>query len=409
MSATEPRPLLDALRAGTPLPAFPSEAVEAARVLARDVSAATPAAVEPLPEALAAAVLEAAVLEGLPALPEALSNSKVKPLAKAAKKALYRLRSRGVAVAEAPRPAAPEAPRAAPAQEALPAMASTITSAGERALVMARALKGGGVEMVQALVNETEGVVELRVGEKSRGSFRRLLKEGLERGGTVELPLHEAAALLAEAAGTNLRTHTPFPPELDLALRHFGVQPQVEPTPLPPPEPEDVRRTLEGDALHATPEMATWLPPEPEVKRLLQKLDEVMQSPLALSDVQRQEQLQAAVRTVARDFFATPEARQRYALRLWRMADYFERTARSHEADVARGEARRLFHGAGEPFSRFVERLFEKVLALVAAAGARAGAQGATATQPPGTTSEAAAAAPAPTQERRSPGGLILP
>ncbi|QSQ27866.1 hypothetical protein JY651_24495 [Pyxidicoccus parkwayensis] len=409
MSANEPRPLLDALRAGTPLPAFPAEAVEAARALARDVRAATPAAVEPLPEALAAAVLEAAVLEGVPALPEALSDSKVKPLAKAAKKALYRLRSRGVAVAEAPRPAAPEAPRAAPVSEALPAMASTITSAGERALVMARPLKGGGVEMVQALVTEAEGVVELRVGEKSRGSFRRILKEALERGGAVELPLHEAATLLAEAAGTNLRSRTPFPPDLDLALRHFGVQPQVEPTALPPPEPEDVRRVLAGDSLHATPEMATWLPPEPEVKRLLQKLDEVMHSPLALSDVQRQEQLQAAVRTMARDFFTTPESRQRYALRLWRMADYFERTARPSEAEVARGEARRLFHGAEEPFSRFVERLFEKVLALVAAAGARAGAQGAAATQPPGTTSEAPAAAATPSQERRSPGGLILP
>ncbi|MCY1015296.1 hypothetical protein [Pyxidicoccus sp. MSG2] len=411
MSPTEPRPLLDALRAGTPLPAFPADAVESARALARDVRAATPAAVEPLPEALAAAVLEAAVLEGLPALPEALSASSVKPLAKAAKKALYRLRSRGVAVAEAPRPSAPEAPRAAaPAPDALPAMASTITNAGERALVMGRVLRGGGVEMVQALVSDVEGVMELRVGEKSRGNFRRLLKEGLAQGGTVEVPQHEAALLLAEAAGTNLRARTPFPPDLDLALRHFGVQPQTEPTALPPPEPEDVRRVLEGDLLHATPEMASWLPPEPEVKRLLQKLDEVMHSPLALSDVQRQEQLQAAVRTVARDFFATPEARQRYALRLWRMADFFERTTRPHEAEVARGEARRLFHGAEEPFSRFVERLFEKVLALVAAAGARAEAQGAATTQPPGTNpKEAPAAAPAPSLERRSPGGLILP
>lgn len=411
MSATEPRPLLDALRAGTPLPAFPADAVEAARALVRDVRTATPAAVEPLPEALAAAVLEAAVLEGVPALPEALSGSAVKPLAKAAKKALYRLRSRGVAVAEPPRPAAPEAPRAAaPAPDTLPAMASTITSAGERALVLARPLKGGGVEMVQALLTDVQGVVELRVGETSRGNWRRILKEAQERDGTVEMPQHEAAALLAEAAGTNLRSRTPFPPELDVALRHFGVQPQPEPTPLPPPEPEDVRRALEGDVLHATPELSTWLPPEPEVKRLLQKLDEVMHSPLALSDVQRQEQLQAAVYAVARDFVANPEARQRYALRLWRMADYFERTARPHEAEVARGEARRLFHGAEEPFSRFMERLFEKVLALVAAAGARASAQGAAATQPPGTSpAEAPAAAPAPTQERRSPGGLILP
>ncbi|WP_164017327.1 hypothetical protein [Pyxidicoccus trucidator] len=407
MSPTEPRPLLDALRAGTPLPAFPADAVEAARALARDVGAATPAAVEPLPDALAAAVLEAAVLEGLPALPEALSDSRVKPLAKAAKKALYRLRSRGVAVAVAPRPSTPEPSHAAaPVPEALPAMASTLSSAGERAVVMARALRGGGVEMVQALISDVEGVVELRVGDTSRGGWRKLLREALEQGGTVELPQHEAAALLAEAAGTNLRARTPFPPGLDVALRHFGVQP-VEPPPLPPPEPEDARRALEGDLLHETRELATWVPPEPEVKRLLEKMDEVMHSPLALSDVQRQEQLLAAVRSVARDFFAS-EGRQRYALRLWRMADYFERTARPREAELARAEARRLYHGAGEPLSRFAERLFEKVLALVAAAGARAEAQGAEATAAPG-ASTAPAATAAPSQERRSPGGLILP
>jgi hypothetical protein len=408
MSPTEPRPLLDALRAGTPLPTLPADAVESARALARDVGQATAAAVEALPEALAAAVLEATVLEGQPALAEALSGSAVKPLAKAAKKALYRLRSRGVAVPEAPRPTPAQAPRAAtPAPESLPAMASTLTSAGERALILARVLRGGGVETVQAVISDVEGVVELRVGEQSRGTWRRLVKEALSQGGMVELPLPEAAALLAEAAGTNLRSRTPFPPDLEVALRHLGVRPQVEPTALPPPEPEDVRRVLEGDRLHETPEMASWLPPEPVVKRLLQKLDEVMHSPLALSDIQRQEQLQGAVRTVARDFFAS-EARQRYALRLWRMADYFERTGRPREADVARGEARRLFHGLEEPFSRFAERLFEKVLALVAAAGARAGAQGAPAPSATG-ASEAPAAAPAPSQERRSPGGLILP
>jgi hypothetical protein len=407
MSPTEPRPLLDALRAGTPLPSFPADAVEAARALARDVGSATAPAVEALPEALAAAVLEAAVLEGRPALAEALSGSAVKPLAKAAKKALYRLRSRGVAVAEAPRPPPAEAPRAAPAApEALPALASTLTSAGERALVLARPLKGAGVEVVQAVISDVLGVVKLSVGDKSRGNWRRFVKEGLAQGGIVELPPHEAAALLAEAAGANLRSRTPFPPDLEVALRHFGVQPQVEPPTLPPPEPEDARRALEGDRLHETPELAAWLPPEPEVKRLLQKLDEVMHSPLALSDVQRQEQLQAAVRAVARDFLAS-EGRQRYALRLWRMADFFERTGRPREAEVARGEARRLHHGLDEPFSRFMERLFEKVLALVAAAGARAGA-GAQAAPAPD-SGEAPAAAPAPTQERRSPGGLILP
>ncbi|WP_426750839.1 hypothetical protein [Myxococcus sp. Y35] len=402
-SSSDPCSLLDALRAGTPLPAFPADAVESARSLVREVAQADVARVEPLPEPLAQAVLEAAVAEGHPALPEALSTSAVKPLAKAAKKALYRLRSRGVTVAEPSRPKDTEQPRGAAAPEVLNALASAITGTGERALVMARTLRGAGVEVVQMQLSDEHGVVALQVGDRSRATWRKLVKEGLAHGGIVELPYEVATGLLAEAAGINLRTHTPFPEGLDVVLRHFGVQPQLAPTELPRPELEDVRRALEADALHDTVELAAWLPPEPEMRLLVQKMDEVVHSPLALSDVQRQEQLQAAVLNVARGFF-TPEVRQRYALRLWRMADYFERSARPREADIARAEARRLFHGPQEPFSRFAERLFEKVLALVAAAGAQAAVEAR-----PGVGAGPGEAAPAPIQERRSPGGLIIP
>ncbi|AGC44303.1 hypothetical protein MYSTI_02987 [Myxococcus stipitatus DSM 14675] len=402
--ASDPRSLLDALRAGSPLPDLPANAVDSARTLASAPGTATPSAVEALPEPLAAALLEGSVLDGQPALAEALSVSTVKPLAKLAKKALYRLRSRGVAVAEPSRPPPPEAARPAAAPEEFPALASTLTGRGERAVVLGRAVRGGGIEVVQALLSDEQGVVQLQLDEKSRGTWRRILKEGLEQEGTVELPLHKAVELLAEAAGLNLRTHTPFPEGLDVALRHFGTQPQAEPTTLPPPEPEDVRRVMEGDLLHATPEMATWLPPDSVVKRLLAKMDEVVVSPLALSETQRKEQLQTAVRTVTQDFF-TPDMSRRYALRLWRMADYFEHSARPKEAEVARGEARRLFHGAQQPYSRFAEHLFEKVLGLVAAAGARAEAQA----QRASGAAEPTPAEAAPPQERRSPGGLILP
>ncbi|NOJ88146.1 hypothetical protein HNV26_21365, partial [Myxococcus xanthus] len=107
-TSSDPRSLLDALRSGAPLPAFPAEAVESARALAHDVSQASLARVEALPEPLALAVLEAAVSAGNTVLPEALASSSVKPLVKAAKKALYQLRSRGVAVA-GPARAAPRA------------------------------------------------------------------------------------------------------------------------------------------------------------------------------------------------------------------------------------------------------------------------------------------------------------
>ncbi|WP_223634854.1 hypothetical protein [Corallococcus sp. EGB] len=389
-ASTEPRPLLDALRAGTPLPAFPEADVAQARRLADDVGSASAATVEALPEALAGAVLEAAVLAGQVALPEALSASTMKPLAKAAKKALYRLRSRGVTPAEAPR-AAPQAP----APETLPTLVTVVSSTGQYGLLLTRVVHGG-VELLQVIASDEQGVLELTRTEQSRGSIRRILKHGLKNGFGMEVSREEGARLLAEAAALNLRTRTPFPPDLEAALRHHGVQPLHEPEPLPAPEPDDVRHALEGDQLHATPEIAEWMPPDAEVQALMEQVQALAASPLALSGVQRQEQVQQRVRDAAKAYF-TPEVRQRYARRLWRMAAFFDATGRALQASIARGEARRLFHGLEEPFSRFAETLFAKVVVLAAA-----GAQAQAATGP-----EAAPAAP--TGERRSPGGLILP
>ena len=396
-ASTEPRPLLDALRAGTPLPAFPEAAVEQARRLVSDVATATAGAVEALPEPLAGAVLEAAVLAGHAALPEALSASPVKPLAKAAKKALYRLRSRGVALPEAPKPA----PAPAPA-EALPTLVTLVSSTGQFGLLLTRVVRGG-VELLQVIASDEQGVLELTRSEVSRGELRRILKHARENRFGVEVSREEGATLLAEAAALNLRTRTPFPEDLEAALRHHGVQPVSEPAPLPAPEPDDVRHVLEGDQLHATPEIAEWMPPEAEVRRLMEAVQALASSPLALSGPQRQEQVQQRVRDAARAFF-TPEVRQRYARRLWRMAAYFAETGRPLQADMARGEARRLFHGLDEPFSRFAETLFAKVVVL-AVAGAQAQAAAATGGHAPGEPPAPAA----PTNERRSPGGLILP
>ncbi len=395
----EPRPLLDALRSGAPLPEFAPEAVEQARTLAKDAAAAPPAAIEALPAPLAEALLEGAVLAGSSALPEALTHSSVKPLAKAAKKALYRLRSKGVALAEAPRPA-PE-PVRAPEPEPLSCLVTSITTEGRRGLILGRPIRGGGIEAAQVIFSDELGVLEITLNEVTRSSYRRRIKEATEPKYAIEAPLKEAVALLGEATALNLRSRTPFPKDLEPALRHYGVQPATTEPTVPPPEPEDMKGVLEGHTLHETMEIEGWLPPESELRKIVEKVDEVAHSPLALSGPQREEQTLQAVRALARAFF-TPEQRRLYGLRLWRMADFFERTDRAAAAQVARAEARRLFHGPEEPFSRFAERLFEKALFLAAAQAAPKGA--------PGTAPAAQAASPSPAStERRSPGGLILP
>jgi hypothetical protein len=396
----EPRPLLDALRSGAPLPAFAPEAVEQARSLAMDAAAAPPAAVEALPTPLAEALLEGAILAGSATLPEALSRSSVKPLAKAAKKALYRLRSKGIAVPESAPPPAPEPPRA-PAPEEWPGLITGVTTEGKRGLIIGRPIRGGGIEAAQLVFSDELGVLELTLNEVTRSSYRRRIKEATEPGYAVEIPRQEAAALLSEAVALNLRTRTPFPKDLEPTLRHYGVQPATTEPTVPPPEPEDVKGVMEGHTLHETLEIEAWLPPEPEVRRVVQKLEEIAASPLALSGVQREEHMLQAVRSMARAFF-TPDKRRLYGLRLWRMASYFERSGRASAAQVARAEARRLFHGPEEPFSRFAERLFEKIPQL-------GGFQAAAAGSMPGATASAPASPAPASTERRSPGGLILP
>jgi hypothetical protein len=398
----DPRHLLDALRSGTPLPDFAPDVLERARALAAEPSTATPADVEALPEPLALAILEGTVLAGSPTLAEALAGSGHKALVKAAKKALYRLRSRGVEVAEPARPPAPEPSRAAVATpEALPAVLTSIDGTGERVLEVARPLRGGGVEAIQLLLSDEHGVERIQVVETNRGEYRRVVKQATSPGpdAAVEIPHAEALERLAAAVGLNLRTHTAFPPGLDAVLRHLGVQARNVPPALPAPEPDDERLAHEAHTLHDEPELRGWLPPMSELETLAFKVDELEASPLALTPAQRNEEIIQAAHTQAHAFLAPEALRRLYASRLWEMGLHFERLGKEHPAQVARAEARRLWHGATEPPSRFIERLYEKALLVTmrdqAHARTRARAE-----------QQARAAEP---EERRSPGGIILP
>ncbi|HEX8537257.1 MAG TPA: hypothetical protein VF664_07310, partial [Cystobacter sp.] len=361
-----PRALLDTLRAGTPLSGFPSDAVERARPFAAEPALAPPALVESLPEPLALALLEGSVQAGQPALAEALAGSAHKPLAKAAKKALYQLRSRGVTLAPParPAPAASPPPSSAPAPEPFPALITSIDGTGERVLELARPLRGGGVEAIQVLYSDEHGVTRLQVNDMSRGDYRRAVKQATAPGSqtAVELPQSEARERLAHAAGLNVSTGTPFPPGLDAVLRHLEVKPQDKPLEIPPPEPEDERLAAEAHTLHDEEEMRGWLPPLPELERLAHTVAELRTSPLALTPAQRNAEVLQAAHAQAHAFFSAPRMRRLFASRLWEMGLHFERLGQERPARLARAEARRLAHGPPDEPSRFAERLYEKAL-----------------------------------------------
>lgn len=348
-----------------------------------------------LEEVLAA--LEAAVTARDAARVEALAASPDKAVAKAARRALYRLRSAGVAT-HAPSPK--EQPRAPEPETSavLPSLLSPPDGAGESLLMVARPTKGG-LAVHEVVLSDELGVLAQVELKASRTSWRRSLREARAKP-VREISLDEARGVLAEAYRCNLATRTPLPPDAETMLRRLDVEPAASPPPpLPPPEEGDATLALEGAALHQEPEVRGWLPPEPELKVLAARVNEVQAGVLALSEQQQIQQLTERVRSMAEAFF-TPERSRLYARRLWLIADVFERSGRTHAAEVARAEARRLYGGTPGVFSRFAEALYGKLLQVAP----RTGAPRAAASAPPGP-----AGAQAPPSERRTPGGLILP
>jgi hypothetical protein len=347
------------------------------------------------------AVLEAAVDNRTPGPAERLSGSGDREVAKAARRALYRLRSAGVPVATPERPAGHVSPSAEPEpQPALPAFVSLPDGTGQRGVLLARPVRGG-VELVEALVSDELGLLALSRAEMSRGGWRKFVRSPeLER--LLPLGFDEARAILAEAVRCNLTTRTPLPTDADVALRHLGVEgAESEPPPLPELEDGDAALAVESGALHAEPEFGAWLPPEAELRRLALRIDELRTSPLALTQEQQTEALRERIHGQAGEFFS-PDRLRLYARRLWQVVPALERRGAAHAATVARATARRMFHQSPGLFPPFAEQLFTKVLALMARA-AHEGSAGA----PQPTASKSGPTAPA--GERRSPGGLILP
>src|SRR5262249_45374424 len=99
-----------------------------------------------------------------------------KTLAKAARKALHVLRTRGVAAPVAPVKAVLSADSLRVPEAEVDCLASSIDGGGERAIWLARA-ESQGVAIFEAYVHEEHGITQFRSSEVSRKSYRNLNRE----------------------------------------------------------------------------------------------------------------------------------------------------------------------------------------------------------------------------------------
>ncbi len=321
------------------------------------------AEVEALPEAAAGEVLAAWVKAKRAELPEALVQSRSKVHAKLAKKALYQLRSSGVAVKEAEPEKGPAPAAAASPREELMGVISPMLGTGDRAIFFARPMRGGGVEVVQGIINDELGLTLFESGASNKSTFKRRLDElrALKDLKVLIVPWERMRLELGRGLALCERTRTVIAPDAENALRRFGVTPEDPEFPIPALEAGDEALAINAASLAKEQELAQWLPPDTLLTELVKEHDSLEKSPLTLTGAQKRERLEQTAQALAQTFLTAP-MRQRYARRLWGMAELFDASGRAEAASLARAEARRLFHTQGE--SRFVASLFHRAVEL---------------------------------------------
>jgi hypothetical protein len=314
----------------------------------------TPAQVEALPEDKAAEVLAAWVKAKQTSLPESLTQSTSKPHAKLAKKALYQLKSSGLAVAES-KPAG-EAVALIPGKDddTMLGTMSPVLGTGDRALFFARPVRGGGIELYQAITSDEFGIVQFDRAQTNRATYRTRIKE-LRAQTVISLiyvPLERMIEELGRAMTLNDRSRTNIPAEMADGLNRLGVVPLDPDTKVPALEAGDATLAETALKLHDEPELKQWMPPQHEMTAMSADVAE------AKDDTAAQQKKAAA----AAERFFTPALRTLYARRLLQMAELFDASSRSEAASLARATARHLAHTSDA--SAFTTQLFVKVFEL---------------------------------------------
>jgi hypothetical protein len=352
------------------------EAGRASRLVA-GIAKAKPEEVLTLPGPLAAAVARAAHAASRPDLLAALATHAEKEVAKEAKRGLHLLRSRGVAVPEPPRPPPPA--RAAAPEPPLAAYVSAIDGHGERAVWLPRAVPGKGIEIAQAVVSDTLGLVELQIGLIGRKEWRGLAKGLLSQGATMgvgEVDRGRAKSMVVAARARNDASGQRVPEGADLWLAQLGpAAPPPDPAEgFPPLPPEEERAALAASAaLHELPLLKGWLADEDFLRGVAGKLDEAAMSPLYVDERQRADRM-AGIVAEAVDAWLDPERRRLLAARLFVVAEHLRERGDPARAHAAAAAAHALAAGAPAAAVPFARLLVEKAFPAVAPHGGLGGA-----------------------------------
>jgi hypothetical protein len=325
------------------------------------------------------AVVEAlstmATPEAATLLTQIAATTNAKEVQKAARRALYRLKTMGVDTESVrvgePRKSVLEVPK-------LPiviALASHIDFAGNRALYLARRRPFSGLVLMSLIISDQHGILDCNAFPVTKKELSRIIADiqADDRLTHVELPPTYAQQLVEESYRRNLSTGTPVPQDFQGLHDLIGM-------PDTPWErgpiyhlinPEEIRGqavwlSLSGQLLNLK-EFQGWHVPPEAVQKYREEVRHTAESLIIVSPALQQERLEGTQKRALRAIF-DPDTCTRYGLRLEEMAYLLWHTKRPDEAKRAFASALALQGEGVDPAEHpFLRTLFTRSVEMAEA------------------------------------------
>jgi hypothetical protein len=237
------------------------------------------------------------------------------PVRKAAKRGVFALKSKGVAIPE--RKSAAAAPKASDA-DAWEATFLPPDGRGSVAFTIAKKLSDGRLQVAEVIAREPQGVVQAASAWLSRTQLREGHQRAQSRAGIapVAVPVAWARKRIAEALKLNGTSGTLLPLGLDRCRELIEPAPEAAEHPISALEATLAEGAAPAAAaLHNEPEFRGWLPDAPAIDEMLRKLGESLGEGGAKDPEKVSKGLDEEVKN-ATDRYFSPEVRGVVASRL---------------------------------------------------------------------------------------------
>jgi hypothetical protein len=246
-----------------------------------------------------------------------------KPMRRALKTALYRLSRQGLVEEGKKAESLPRVLVPRPADRQAEAWASWPEGVGERGIVLKLPDAGRGYLMAVGVLNSEGTFQDFEAIQTTRKGVRALLEQitGGMPGRLIEIPLEHLRFLYEEVADIYEKQDRELPPGYETMHKHLsswakpGLQPHVYDL-LDRAEIAGDPLLLRGsNSLLEVQPFVSWRLDEETVRPIVEKIKDISQSRIVISQISQVERIEQIVREAAVELF-TPELRQHYRRQL---------------------------------------------------------------------------------------------